>query len=182
MRIYKNLNVALILSLGLAVAEQTATAQNGAPPTLILTEVSDTLLDWKWSDGTGGVNGGSLTAVITGSSQAWDLSTLPYPASLISLDSFNGEWAEPNPAEGVNSFNGYFSGAGLLGDLLSDIPGSGGPVAANGGVISSTLGSYSIQVIDQGDQSSRTVPEACSSLYLMTAAAGGLLGLRRFVK
>ena len=153
---------------------------NGIEPTLTLTEVSATQLDWAW-DAAGGGFSGSITA---GPADHWGPTMISgpnlntsFPFSLVAT----GSWTEPeggfhNVVE-VDYFQSTSTAFTWTLAVSSDVIGNG--ILADG-TTSDVAGYFKVAFFDKGDVASvPSVPDTGTTASLLGLSLAGLAFLRR---
>ena len=141
-------------------------------PTLTLTEVSNTQLNWSW-DAAGGGTSGSITAL---SADQWLNTSISGP-TLSAMAEGSGTWTEPDNAGSNNYVNVAYTGTTwLVVTVNSDVTGAG--TLSDG--MAADFGGFQVKFFDNAATSEPTaVPDTGSTVALFALALAAVFGARR---
>ena len=156
-----------------------------AEPTLTVTEVSNTQLNWAW-DAAGGSSSGSINTLLPDN---WPITPISGP-NLFQSPSFNftghGLWTEPGEPGFYNLLSvGYFQSTTSIGlwtifPVISDSSTSSGfPIFPDSTV--ADVGLFKFAFVDSAAASAATVPDTGTTFSLFGLSLMGLGFLRRKV-
>src|SRR6266850_8618567 len=151
---------ALMVAITATWVTQSVCAGGFTPePTLTLTEVSNTQLNWAW-DAAGGGSSGSITA---GSADQWLNTSISGP-TLSALAEGSGSWTEPEDAGFHNFANVAYTPTGwIIVTVLSDVFAAG--QVSNG--TAADFGGFQVNFFDNAATSeTATVPDTGTTFSL----------------
>jgi hypothetical protein len=140
-------------------------------PTLTLTEVSNTQLDWGW-DAVGGGSSGSITAVLA---DEWLNTSISGP-TLSGLAEGSATWTEPENAGFHNYANVAYTPTGwIVVTVDSDVIGTGSILDG----MATDFGGFQVKFVDNAATSEASVPDTGTTFSLLGLSLMGLGFLRR---
>lgn len=142
-------------------------------PTLTLTEVSKTQLNWAW-DAAGGGSSGSITA---GSADEWLNTSISGPTLGAQAEGSNS-WTEPENAGFHNFVNVAFNQmttTWIIVTVDSDVIGTGSLLDG----MASDFGGFQVKFFDNAASSETAVPDTGTTASLFALSITGLAFLRR---